>query len=382
MLDKVACYLLPGEVKIISPDRADSRHRYLLAPHRDGSGYKHLEAGYFPTIRRDFYGIYWESCPSKVIFGHNLYEVGPKDLETFVYKSVEQLAYAGVFVEPEVLIQHRLFRMDVNKIALLPLASDFYQHLMESSKKISRFNKAVTYYPEDGFCCVNMLKHRKLILYDKRQEGLKQEYLPSDLRNILEEGSFSVVNVEYQIKKSAEIEREFRTQHLAFENTLANAFNPEIARTILTNRLSQILDGIVLVESDFNTLIKEREVFCQKNGIHGLQSVSLRCWLLLMLQNLGPDLTFTWLKKHSDAKTALRYWKELQEGYVSTSETEKIFKEILLSSVLQMSPIQWEDYQKISYETSWKLTPKCVGNTTVNMGLQAGGFDDAAFSKC
>ena len=101
MLDKVACYLLPGEVKIISPDRADSRHRYLLAPHRDGSGYKHLEAGYFPTIRRDFYGIYWESCPSKVIFGHNLYEVGPKDLETFVYKSVEQLAYAGVFVEPE-----------------------------------------------------------------------------------------------------------------------------------------------------------------------------------------------------------------------------------------------------------------------------------------
>ena len=171
---------------------ADSRHRYLLAPHRDGSGYKHLEAGYFPTIRRDSYGIYWESCPSKVIFGHNLYEVGPDDLERFVYKSVEQLAYAGVFVEPEVLMQHKLFRMDVNKIALIPLASNFCQNLMESSKKISRFKKAVTYYPEDGFCCVNMLKHRKLIFYDKLHEGLTQEYIPLGLRNTLEEGSFSV----------------------------------------------------------------------------------------------------------------------------------------------------------------------------------------------
>lgn len=382
MLDKVACYLLPGEAKIISPKRADSRHRYLLAPHRDGSGYKHLEAGYFPTIRRDSYGIYWESCPSKVIFGHNLYEVGPDDLERFVYKSVEQLAYAGVFVEPEVLMQHKLFRMDVNKIALLPQASDLCQHLMESSKKISRFNKAVTYYPEDGFCCVNMLKHRKLILYDKRQEGLKQEYLPLALRDILEEGSFSVVNVEYQIKKSIEIEREFRTQHLAFENTLANAFNSEIARTILTNRLYQVLDGIVLVESDFNALLKEREVFCQKNGIHGLQSISLRCWILLMLQTMGAAFTYNWLKEHSDAKTASRYWKELKEGYISTSATEKKFKEILRSSVSQMSPIQWEDYQNFSYENNWKLVPKCVGNTTVNRGLQAGGFNDTAFSKC
>ncbi len=222
-----------------------------------------------------------------------MYEVGPKDLETFVYKSVEQLAYAGVFVEPEVLMQHKLFRMDVNKIALIPLASNFCQNLMESSKKISRFKKAVTYYPEDGFCCVNMLKHRKLIFYDKLHEGLTQEYIPLGLRNILEEGSFSIVNVKYQIKKSVEIEREFRTQHLAFENTLANAFNPEIARTILTNRLYQILDGIVLVESDFNTLLKEREIFCQKHGIHGLQSISLRCWLVWMLQNLGADLTFT-----------------------------------------------------------------------------------------
>lgn len=382
MLDKVGCYLLPGEAKIISPQRAGSKHAYLFAPRKEGACYKHIEAGYFPTIRRDSYGIYWESCPSKVIFGHNLYEVGPTDLEAFVYKSVEQLAYAGVFVEPEVLMQHRLFRMDVNKIALLPMASDFWQHLMEISKKISRFNKAVTYYPEDGFCCVNTLKHRKLILYDKRQEGLKQEYIPWGLRNILEEGSFSIINVEYQIKKSVEIEREFRTQHLAFKNTLANAFNPKIAKTILTNRLYQVLDGIVLVESDFNTLLKEREIFCQKHGIHGLQSIALRCWLVWMLQNLGPDLTFTWLKEHSDSKTALRYWKELKEGYVSTSSTDKMFKEILLSSVSQMSPIQWEDYQKFLYENNWKLAPKCVGNTTENMGLQAGGFNDTAFSKC
>ena len=91
-----------------------------------------------------------------------------------------------------------------------PNTAPAVQHLMESSKKISRFNKAVTYYPEDGFCCVNMLKHRKLIFYDKRQEGLKQEYIPLGLRNILEDGSFSIVNVEYQIKKSVEIEREFR----------------------------------------------------------------------------------------------------------------------------------------------------------------------------
>ena len=121
MLDKVGCYFDWDEIKIISPNKADKRHRYLFRNSAKDTSYYHTGDDYFPTVRNTPYGIYWESCPSKVLFGHNLYEISSEDLMPFVEKSIKQLAYAGVFVDSKILLQHRLFRLDINKLVLLPL---------------------------------------------------------------------------------------------------------------------------------------------------------------------------------------------------------------------------------------------------------------------
>ena len=72
-------------------------------------------------------------CPSKLLYGTNIYETKEEDLDRFLSLLVERLEYAGILTDESVLRGHYLSGWDVNKPILFPLSSPVLQFLCKQN---------------------------------------------------------------------------------------------------------------------------------------------------------------------------------------------------------------------------------------------------------
>ena len=68
-------------------------------------------------------------CPSKLLYGTNIYETKEEDLERFLSLLVERLEYAGILTDESVLRNHYLSGWDVNKPIIFPISSSVLRFL-------------------------------------------------------------------------------------------------------------------------------------------------------------------------------------------------------------------------------------------------------------
>lgn len=362
MADKIAILFNNDEIEIVSKiNNMLARYAYLYNTYGHNT-YRHDKDGYFPTIIAKPYGIWWETCPAKVLFGHNLYEVGPEHLNEFIDKSIQQLAYAGVYVKKEVLLKHTLNRLDVNKITLLNYYMELCRRLLESSRKSGRQNSSITLYPDNGHAVVSALAHRRLVFYDKYTEGIKQQ-IPDELKDILNRYRLTIFNIEYQIQGLNEIRREFITQKIPLEPTVENAFNPLIAKTILSNRVSKFFEGIVNIDNPLYDLLEQVELACKEQNKTGLQNISVRVLLLLLIKEFGAGLTYKWIKQHTDKISCRKYWSMAKNLADNTLKQDKSLGYTILSEIDKMKLVDLQAYKSFIQESILNDT-ECKGNTT------------------
>lgn len=362
MADKIAILFNNDEIKIVNKiNNTPERYTYLYNTYGHNT-YRHDKDEYFPTIIATPYGIWWETCPAKVLFGHNLYEVGPEHLNEFIDKSIQQLSYAGVYVKKEVLLKHTLNRLDVNKITLLNYSMELCRRLLESSRKSGRQNNSITLYPDNGHAVVSALAHRRLEFYDKYTEGIKQQ-IPDELKDILNRYKLTIFNIEYQIQGLNEIRREFITQKIPLEPTVENAFNPLIAKTILSNRVSKFFEGIVNIDNPLYDLLEQVELACKEQNITGLQNISVRVLLLLLIKEFGAGLTYKWIKQHTDKISCRKYWNMVKNLADNTLKQDKSLGYTILSEIDKMKLVDLQAYKSFIQESILNDT-ECKGNTT------------------
>lgn len=362
MTDKIASLFNNDEIKIVNKiNNTPERYAYLYNTYGHNT-YRHDKDEYFPTIIAQPYGIWWETCPAKVLFGHNLYEVRPEHLNKFIDKSIQQLAYAGVYVKKEVLLKHTLNRLDVNKITLLNYSMELCRRLLESSRKSGRQNNSITLYPDTGHAVVSALAHRRLEFYDKYTEGIKQQ-IPDELKDILNRYRLTIFNIEYQIQGLNEIRREFITQKIPLEPTVENAFNPLIAKTILSNRVSKFFEGIVNIDNPLYDLLEQVELACKEQNITGLQNISVRALLLLLIKEFGAGLTYKWIKQHTDKISCRKYWSMAKNLADNTLKQDKSLGYTILSEIDKMKLVDLQAYKSFIQESILNDT-ECKGNTT------------------
>ena len=120
--DKIGMYLSKAgnkdstrvEFSVIPMDLRSPRHDYLTQSERyfTSRAFRNDRYEYMPDIRTNFINGYMdiklEFCPAKLLYGHNLSEVGEQDFKAVLDKTISALQYAGIFVKPEVLSRHIL----------------------------------------------------------------------------------------------------------------------------------------------------------------------------------------------------------------------------------------------------------------------------------
>lgn len=388
MFDKIGTYLNPKDIKLIPQSQAEKRHHYLFGHSIEGAPYHHDKNEYFPTIRNTPYGIYWESCPAKVLFGHNLYEISEQDCMLFIEKSVAQLAYAGIHITPERLIKQKLSRLDVNKLVICSPGINISKYLFDSAKSSGRFQQGISYYPNNGLCCFNNLKHRKLKFYDKIREAQAMQDIPKELQEIFQNQQCSVLNVEFQMHKAEEIKREYKKHNLDVSNTVESAFMSEVSKTILLNRVKNFLENTAFIDAPIQLLIPSLKEYCNRYNIHGGQAILAIFSLIMLVNNLGTNIAYQTLDL-LNRNSRYKYWNEIKKIDSFLKETDHLLygkesielQEAILSSIKQMNPIRLQDYQSFSCKSIESYT-QCVGNTTSNTTLNGGLFNETTFSKC
>ncbi len=382
-VDKVGSFFAWKDIKIVSKDDAKLRHQYLFGScNAKGRAFRYDGDDYFPLIRRMPDGIIWESCPAKVIFGHNLYEIQDNDLDRFIEKSVQQLEYAGVYITPGVLKAQPLTRLDYNKLILIPYRIDVCLRLLEEAKKNGRLKKGICIYPNDGDCCVNSLKRRKLIIYDKLKEAQEKDTIPTDIIDLLKQESFSVVNVEVQMHGKQEIEREFNTQGINEINSLRRLFKSEYARIIVHNRMKEVLDNVMTISDTDYSLLETVEQICVNEDIHGISAVATQIAFAWMIQTFGPNMVYEWLKQHSDSKYANKYWNRIQKLSYPRQQEEISIKDVISSTIDNFQPVTLKTYKDCIGMDWGRFTPQCVGNTTKPLEQQGGENNGSTVSIC
>ncbi len=128
--DGMTLNLYEGEFDVLSKGRS-ARHAYLDKAEEESSvqEYTHEDSDdYMPNIH-----VYANElritrakiqvCPSKLLYGTNIYETKEEDFERFLSLLVERLEYAGILTDKSVLRNHYLSGWDVNKLIILALTS-------------------------------------------------------------------------------------------------------------------------------------------------------------------------------------------------------------------------------------------------------------------
>ena len=330
MIDKLGWYLEPDEFKIKLQNLTNRQNIY------DWKAIRRLThpAQYFPSIRPEGPCLKILTCPSKALYNHNLYEITPNDREQFLEVTCRQLLLVGIEVSKEILRKKRLSVLHVNKLVQLPLTINCCSRMLQTAEKYGKFKHGISLYPNEGWCVFNNLKYRKLKFYDKTVEALKQPFA-RELAEALQKNHKTLLQVEFQMQGAREIEREYALQGIKLENTLENAFNPEVAYKILYARTKEALKHLYVVDLPEYKLIENTEIICQKNNIHGIQAKSAVLGFLWVCQHLGINGLLNILTRWSDSKVANKYYKKIRKLFslVFEQREKDLFKRTILSSI-------------------------------------------------
>ena len=292
---------------------------------------------YFPVIKQEGYTLKIQTCPAKTLFNHNLCNILPSDLEPFLEATLKQLNAYGIETSKEILRSKQLNILHVNQLVAVPLTIDCCTRMLQTAEKYGKFQKGLSLYPDDGFCVFNNLKYRKLKFYDKTAEALKQP-AAIEIANGLKKQHQTLLQVEFQMQGAREIAREYKLHGIKLENTLENAFNPIIARTILLARVKEAFKHIYVVNSPDYQLLENAEIICTNNNIHGLQAISSLLGCLWIYSQFGIHKLSHILSRWSDSKTASRYCKKIKQAcsLLQEERDKKIFQEAILTTIQNM----------------------------------------------
>lgn len=336
--DKIGLRLemLEGDFNIVPKKNRQYYQEYLTVAEKYGKAkFKNTTDEYMPYIEVFYnrnaalYTIQIDACPSKILFNHNLQELNTEEVEQMLDKLIEKLEYAGIYTTKEILKQKPLNKLDVNKIIFWPNKMDILPYFQKSAKQ-GHFEYSITFYVNLGKSVNNNLKRRKLIIYDKSRQAERLEYLDKETLDFIQNATFTIFNVEFQMQGKKEIDAEFKTQKIALANTLENAFNPIIAKTILLNRTKEVFKDIFIISDDDETIKEKVLTYCKKTGKRGVEKITSLMWICSLSRK--PDIKAE-LLKISDRYTVGNKLKELKEINLIPIKPVEEFKETVINSI-------------------------------------------------
>ncbi len=342
--DNIILNLCDGEFGVISKGRS-ARHAYLDKAEQSGYKQKYKHDGsddYMPNIHvyaSKQLGITRaeiQVCPSKLLYGTNIYETKEEDFERFLSLLVERLEYAGILTDESVLRNHYLSGWDVNKPIILPFSSSVLRLICTHNiPQPAKSRKGYTVYEEsDGWSVHFNFKEKCIKMYDKTAEALKHNWMPVDLAPLFKESGCCLVNLEYTMNKKKSIDYELKLIKSHLPNTLETAFNKEVCSKILQYRTLGIFERFFTISNDMVKHLASIEQFCDiHKEYNGLQKRNALFGAVCKFITLGYADYCKYLKQHYSLKEVRNNLNQLKKLNLSRLPEEKLFKDTILESL-------------------------------------------------
>ena len=341
--DGAKLILKEGEFRVLSKGRC-ARHAYLDKAEESnfGQAYIHKDSDdYMPNIHvyANDLGITTTTiqvCPSKLLYGTNIYETKEEDFERFLKQLVERLEYAGILTDESILRNHYLSGWDVNKLVVLPFASPVLRlicghnvpHPAKSRKGFS------VYEDSDGWGVHFNFQSKGVKMYDKTAEALKYNGMSQDLGNLFKENGCCLVNFEYAMNDKKAIDMELKLTKIGLPNTLETAFNKEVCSKILQYRTVKLLKRFFTISDDMVKHLATVEQFCDMHQkYNGLQKRNALFGAICKFNILGYADYCEYLKEHYELKEVRQHLNLLKKLNLSRMPEEEIFRETILESL-------------------------------------------------
>ena len=341
--DGARLILKEGEFNVLSKGRS-ARHAYLDKAEQTGykQAYEHTDSDdYMPNIHvyaKDLgiTRVEIQVCPSKLIYGTNIYETKEEDFERFLSLLVERLEYAGILTDKSTLQNHYLSGWDVNKLVILPFTSPVLRLICgHNVPQPAKSRKGYSVYEEsDGWCVHFNFQHKGIKMYDKTAEAIKWNGMPVDLAPLFKESGCSMVNFEYAMNDKKSIDDELKLIKTYLPNTLETAFNRGVCSKILQHRTIGILEGFFTISNDMVKHLAVVEQFCDMHKeYNGLQKRNALLGAVYKFNALGYADYCKYLKQHYELKEVRQNLNLLKKLKLSRMPEERIFKETILQSL-------------------------------------------------
>ncbi|MBR4508352.1 MAG: hypothetical protein IKP23_02625 [Elusimicrobiaceae bacterium] len=342
-IDIIRINLYNWEFEVLSKGRS-LRHAYLDKVERTGFRQVYINRNsndYMPTIHvyADNTGIKRaeiQVCPSKLLYGTNIYETKEEDLECFLSLLVEKLEYAGILTDESVLRNHYLSGWDVNKPILLPFTSSVLRlictHNIPQPAKSRKGYSA--YETSDGWCVHFNFQHKGIKMYDKTAEAMKWDGMPTDLSQLFKQNGYCLLNLEYAMNDKKAIDEELKLIKSYLPNTLETAFDRETCSKILQYRTIEVLEGFFTISNDMVKHLASVEQFCDMHKqYNGLQKRNALFGAVCKFNTLGYSDYCKYLKQHYSLKEVRNNLNLLKKLNLSRMPEERLFKDTILESL-------------------------------------------------
>ena len=293
---------------------------------------------YFPDIEMFPDGkIKITFCPSKILYGQNLYEITPNDIiQVLVYLNI-LLQKAHINTCPLILFYAHVCHIDYAKICYVPFSSQTLWYCLQDIHKGGHYKQAFTFYPEDGHMATGSLKLRKVCFYNKSAEILQDKRNTDELKEQIKNLPGTFYRLECSLKTAKEIRRELKACKIPIPDCcLAKLSQTNIVQVVLQKNLEQTLKHWHIPDKQ-KALDKIRVWLDQKQYIN-IRILMTDLMYLIASVYVGVEDVRQIIEKHLGKRQAREFIHRFEKLQLEEIHCLAVFKEMFMKAVKTLNP--------------------------------------------
>ena len=279
-----------------------------------------------------------EFCPSKILYGQNLYEVSPSDMVQILVILNTLLQKGHVNTCPAILFYAHVYRIDYAKVCYMLFSSQTLWSCLQDIHKGGHYKQAFTFYIDDGHMSASSLKRRKVAFYNKSAEILQDKRNTDELTNLIKSLPGTFYRLECSLKTAKEIRRELSACHVAVRSCCLDTLaQTSVVQAVLQKNLDQSLQHWY-VPDQTKALEKVRVLLDQKQYLN-TRTLLTDLMYLISAVYVGVEDVRQIIEKQLGKRRAREFIKRFEKLQLEDVSCLAVFKEKFMKEVQTLNPL-------------------------------------------
>lgn len=300
-----------------------------------------------------------EFCPSKVLYGQNLYEVSPSDIVQVLVILNTLLQKGHVHTCPTILFYAHTYRFDCAKGGYVPFSHSTLQSGLQDIHRGGQYKQAFTFYADDGYMSASALKRRKVCFYNKSAEVLQDKRNTEELKHMIQNLPGTFYRFECSLKTAKEIRRELDVCGVHVKKCcLAELARTEILQAVLQKNLDKCFCHWHIPDKS-KALDKVRRWLDQKQYLN-MRTLLMDMLIAICSVYLGVEAVRQIVENQFGKRRAREFIKRFEKLELDEVHCLTVFKERFRSEIMKLKPVNKTEIEKLERKELVTMESACL----------------------